>query len=235
MWTVTLVLAICLPAMARYTDKRWFSCRVAAESIKCAVWRYAVRVAPFGGDDAAARQRFASAVSDIVNAREFKTAYLASHRDPEGQLITNRMATLRSTSFERRRRLYVQCRVLDQKRWYAKRARQNAKRESAYRWFSIIAPILAIVAISFPHEFDGFSLVAAVPFIMTTVAAATAWAQTLRYGELATSYSHVYHELTRQEETVSNCHECDFDEAVDQVEATISREHSTWLVRRQIS
>ena len=232
-WTITLIFVICLPAFAmiRQTGKRWFSCRSVAESVKSAVWRYTVKAAPFGGDDDAASQRFTSTVQDVKMATKFETKYLAGHNDPEGELITTRMTTLRSESYESRRSLYLWFRVRDQKCWYAKKAQRLSRWESWYQWFAILAPILAIVAIVLPYNFNGVSFGAAVPFVMTVVAAATAWAQTMRYGELASSYSYVFDQLTYLETLVSSCQESDFDDAVDQVESTISKEHSIWRVR----
>lgn len=235
-WTITLILVCCLPAVSRacQADKRWFSCRAVAESIKGAVWRYVAKVEPFRGDDAIARQEFASVVRAITTkAVEFESSYLADHIDPEGKSITTRMSTLRSMSFGCRRNLYLRFRVRDQKRWYSNKAKQCAKRERVFRWVAIVMPIVAMVLIFLPRYLDG-SLVSIVPLIMTIVATATAWAQTMRYAELASSYSYVALELTRQEDDVANCLESDFGAAVDQVESTISKEHSIWRAKRDL-
>lgn len=235
-WTLALVFVLFLPivSMARKDDKRWFSCRAAAESIKSITWRYIMKVEPFGGDDDTARNQFTSSLRDIM--QEASTAGLvAEHVDPEGQAITASMTIVRSMDFEHRRDLYRQCRVADQKSWYSNKARACSKNERLFQRFLILVPFIATISLLLYFYLDYRPLAATVPFLMTVTAAATAWAQTKRYAELAISYSHVAVELTNQEVQVASCQESEFNSTVDQVETAISKEHNIWRVRRDMN
>lgn len=235
-WIMILLLALFLPIISRSCkyDKCWFSCRAAAESIKSAAWRYIMKVEPFEYQDDTAMNLFTSSLSDIMQEAA-TTGLIAEHIDPEGQSITVSMMAARSMDFERRRHIYRQYRVADQKRWYSNKAIACSKKERWFQWVSILVPLVATISLLLYFYVDYRPLAAMVPFLMTATATATAWAQTRRYAELANSYSHVAVELANQETQVESCQESDFNATVDQVEAVISREHNIWRVRRDIS
>ena len=74
-----------------------------------------------------------------------------------------------------------------------------------------------------------------VPLLMTCAASAIAWSQIKRYGELAQTYSLASQELGDQEAIASDItEEADFLALVEQVEETISREHTMWCARRDV-
>lgn len=234
-WTLVLLFVLPLPivSMARKDDKRWFSCRAAAESIKSVSWLYIMKTEPFGNEDDVARKRFTSSLKGIMKEAS-TTGFVAEHIDPEGQSITASMTAIRSMDFERRRNLYRQYRVADQKRWYSNKAKFCSKKERRSQWFLTLVPIVATISLLLYFYLGWRPLAAAVPLLMTVTAAATAWAQTKRYAELANSYSHVAVELANQEAQVASCQESDFNATVNQIEAIISREHNIWRVRRDI-
>ena len=74
-----------------------------------------------------------------------------------------------------------------------------------------------------------------IPLLMTIAASAIAWSQMKRYSELAQTYSLAAQELGDQEAIALNItEEADFLALVEQVEETISREHTIWCVRRDV-
>ena len=232
---IVLVIGVALTWVSRVRrdDEVWFDCRAIAESTKTATWRFMMKAAPFK-DDSIAKQSFIDQLRQIRRARPSSPKDLAQSLDANAQSLSNFMNDMRRKSLDERRNLYLVSRLRDQKTWYSNKAKFNSKKESCWFWTIVILQVLA-VALAIIWAASSRLPVNMVPLLMTCAASAIAWSQMKRYNELAQSYSLAAHELGEQETIACNItEEADFVALVEQVEETISREHTLWCARRDV-
>ena len=217
----------------RRDNKTWFDCRAIAESTKTVTWRFMMKAAPFK-DDSIARVSFIDQLQRIRGERHFSSQDLAQSLDASSQSISDFMDNVRQKPLNERQNLYLVSRLRDQKNWYSNKAKFNSKVESYWFWIVLAFQMLAI-AWAILQASSGGLPANMVPLLMTFAATAIAWSQTKRYGELAQTYSLAAQELGDQEAIASDItEETDFLTLVEQVEETISREHTMWCARRDV-
>ena len=229
---IVLVTGVVLTWVSRVRrdDKVWFDCRAIAESTKTATWRFMMKAAPFR-DDSIANQSFTIQLQRILEARPSSPKDLAQSLDANAQAISGFMSNMRQKSVDERRNLYLEARLRDQKAWYASKAKLNSKKEDCWFCTVVVLQVLAIV-LAIIWAASSSLPVNMVPLLMTCAASAVAWSRMKRYSELAQSYSLAALELGGQEKIATG--EADFLAFVEQVEETISREHTMWCVRREV-
>ena len=192
-----------------------------------------MKAAPFK-DDSTAKQSFIDQLRRIRAARPSSPKDLAQSLDANAQTLSSFMNDMRRKSLDERRNLYLESRLRDQKTWYSDKAKFNSKKESCWFWTIVILQVLA-VALAIIWAASSSLPVNMVPLLMTCAASAIAWSQIKRYGELAQTYSLASQELGDQEAIASDItEEADFLALVEQVEETISREHTMWCARRDV-
>ena len=232
---VALVAGILLSVSSRTRkyDEKWFNCRAIAESAKSATWRFMMKACPFEDDDTA-HETFRSTAREIQSRSQPVLYALAPHQVSDAQLISRSMINMRGKSLQERLSKYLESRLLNMKTWYIEKAAYNAVRET--RWFYLtttlqfFAIIGAIIQLGFGWEVN------VVPILMTCAAASIAWNQTKRHRELAQSYALVVQELQELESMAGDhLQEPDFRKLVNDVEFAISREHTMWCVRREVT
>lgn len=229
MVTVTLTWI----SRSRRDDEVWFNCRAIAESTKTTAWRFMMKAAPFE-DNSAAKGQFISKLKEIRKARSSSLAALAKDLDVDAQSISDFMNDMRTKSLSDRKTFYIKSRLLDQKAWYSKKADYNLRNKSYWSWITIVLQILA-TSLAIVQAVSSSLSVNVVPILITCVAAAVAWSQMKRHGELAQTYSLATQELGDQEALDwPTMKEDDFLSLVEQVEETISREHTMWYARREV-
>jgi len=234
---IAVILALGLLVLwitrSRRDDKAWFDCRAIAESVKTATWRFMMNVTPFQ-DSESAGKRFVEELREIRETRPDCAKPIAGRIDANASAITEFMKQVRSRSFQERKEFYVEDRLRDQNSWYSKKANMNAR--SGTRWFWATAVLQAIVvSIAVVQASTGSFKISVVPVLTTIAAAVAAWSQMKRYDELAKTYSLAAQELGELEAIADSLsQERDFPQLVEQVEETISREHTMWCARRDV-
>ena len=144
------------------------------------------------------------------------------------------MWQIRSASLKERKGFYTESRVRDQKSWYSHKAKTNAKMGARWFWTTVALQAVAVVTAIIQAVAGGLGF-KIVPVLATCAAAVTAWSQTKRYDELAQSYALAAQELEELESIANNLkNDDDFPQLVEQVEETISREHTMWCARRDV-
>ncbi len=232
---IILVIGVVLTWVSRVrrNDKVWFDCRAIAESTKTATWRFMMKAAPFK-EDSTAEQSFIERLQEIRGARPSSPTDLAQSLDANAQPLSKFMNDVRRKSVDERRDLYLKSRLHDQKIWYLNKATFNSRKENYWFWAVVVLQVLAIV-LAIIWVASSSLPVNVVPLLMTCAASAIAWSQMKRYGELTQSYSLAAQELGEQEAITSKITEEDnFLVLVEQVEETISREHTMWCARRDV-
>ncbi len=219
---------------SRKDDNVWFDCRAIAESTKTATWRFMMRAAPFT-ENASADETFISQLREIREARPGSGQHLAGNIDPNATAISDFMREMRVRIFEERKSFYITSRLRDQKSWYSRKANLNSRFETNWFWATTGLQGLAVVISIIEAASGGFPL-NAVPILTTCAAAVAAWRQMKRHSELAQTYALAAQELGELESiAVSLSSEADFLSLVEQVEETISREHTMWCARRDVA
>jgi anti-sigma-K factor RskA len=235
--TMAIVLALGFLILwimrARQDDKIWFDGRAVAESAKTVTWRFMMKVPPFHEDNKA-EDRFISQLKEIRGARPHLGKHMAAVQDANGLSITDFMHEKRAATLEERRAFYVSDRLADQRSWYAKNAKLNAK--SSARWFWIVAALqIAAVVLAVIQAVSKGLGINIVPAITTCAAAFAAWGQMKRYDELAQSYALAAQELEELKSLSSSQTAVeDFAQFIEQAENSISREHTMWCARRDV-
>ena len=169
----------------------------------------------------------------ILNNLSLST--LAPYQDSEAKLISDFMRDVRGKSTEERKNQYIKSRLLDQKTWYTKKASDNSVAETRWFYGTTGLQFLAIVLAIIQAAVTTIS-VNLVPILMTCAAASIAWSRMKRHGELAQSYSLAAQELGELEAVSSSVRqESEFCQFVNNVEYAISREHTMWCVRRDVT
>lgn len=237
----TVVLAVGLILLwiirgQRY-DKIWFDCRAIAESVKTSTWRYMMQTAPYCAnvEDSLVDKRFLQKLEEIRKMRPGIEHYLAGHSTSGISAISEYMRKVRSLPLDKRKDIYLRKRLLDQKQWYEIKA--GTHRSSASKWFwtivvlQILALTMAIIQLAAKlHRVD------LIPILVTLVAVFVAWSQIRRHDELTQGYFLAAQELGSLESLAPHVQETEkLEEFVLQTENTISREHTMWCARREIS
>jgi hypothetical protein len=213
----------------RKYDKRWFDARAVAESAKTVAWRYVMHVAPFDSENADAKL-----VQELTSIGKDRPVLLTHSHGGHGEQITDAMKALRNAGFVNRKSAYLRDRVEDQRAWYAEKATKNSRYASLWFWMTLCLQIAALVSVVM--KAGGVASFSPASLFMTLAATATAWNQAQRHDELSASYSLAAHEIANLKTLLGGCDEetsCLL--LVEDVEEAISREHTMWRARRNVS
>ncbi|MCE7000192.1 DUF4231 domain-containing protein [Saccharothrix sp. S26] len=224
-FAVALVVEILL--WTQQPERDWYAGRAVAESIKTLAWRYAVGGAPFPVDAARSGELYRDRVAEVVAQGEQRLAMEGDDPSP-----TRAMTALRASSFEQRRKVYLDNRVQEQKDWYSARARHN--RERALRWrIGLIGGEVAAIVLAGGQAFAGWNVDLS-GVLAACVASGAAWLGTRRHSTLATSYSMAARELVLVRVKLRDADEASWADAVAEAEKSMGREHRLWLASRPV-
>jgi hypothetical protein len=212
----------------RRADQDWYQCRALAESIKTLTWRYAMRAEPFKED---AQNDFRTLLRDLFRANQHIGHRIAG-LNPEGEQITAEMDRVRRSSLADRKRLYLRCRIRDQRTWYAAKAKWNKRQINWWIAICVTVYVAAILSVLSKLRYPDWS----VPTEPLIVAAASAlgWMQIKKFSELSSAYTLAAHEIGIIETRAGAARSNDaFSGFVNEAEQAFSREHTQWIARQQ--
>jgi len=208
-------------------ERRWYSARAVAESVKTLSWRYMMTAAPFEGGspdaEAKAAALFESFVHDIAEQEEAPV--------PKIQEITAKMQEIRAWPRAARLTLYLQERLEEQRTWYAGNSERNEESGRRVLYMAVATQIVACVLALIPifREIPDFGGVFA-----TVSASALAWMQLKKYEDLTQAYKTAAKELSRIGSGVApgwTPSDAELSRFVLDTENAISREHTLWLAK----
>lgn len=229
---ILLLTAAIVRYLLRATDpsKAWFEGRAVAESVKTLTWKYITRVSPLSADDHHADDMFTELLHDVIG--EHMTLAVPHRLDSDElmQQITPGMRRRRALTFEERRAEYLEDRVRDQLRWYARRSHDHERTASFWFTAGIIAEVAAlgyaIVLVASPTWPNIIGL-------LSTVTAASATLARLRGdNEVAQRYALAAQELATIQHRIEASNPHTFPARVVEAESAISREHTMWAAKR---
>lgn len=218
----------------RRWERVWYAGRAVAESVKSLTWKFIAGADPFPItlDSGEAVERFANFLRELLQENRHLAAAF-SGKDAVGEQVTDQMTHWRGSEVGLLRDVYSAQRVNEQQEWYANNAATNKRYQNI--WFTLLvlfqagaglAAVLLTINPTIPWRATA---------VFSTLASATvAWGQVKRFQELAQAYSFAAQELslisaraphvgTREE----------LARFVNDSETAISREHSTWVARRE--
>ena len=217
--------------MTQQPDRQWHRARAVAESAKTLLWRYQVGGRPFGHGGSGSKevdQAFLSRIQDLL--ARFPDLDLPPARQDQ---ITPSMRELRSQPLGQRKVAYLECRIRDQRDWYAAKAEWNKKRGWRFQIglvsIELLALLAAILGAANLLPFGVYSVLAALAI------AGVGWLQIKRHRSIGAAYSLASHDLASASSTLSAI---DDEEAwegfVSETEEAISREHTLWLAAHSV-
>jgi hypothetical protein len=214
-------------------EKTWYGARVVAESVKTLSWRYMTCSEPFTVTllRSKADTEFVSNLSKIISER--KEIFWRFNGDLGiGSQITDTMRKVRNLDVETRKRIYLEQRINDQRKWYGIKAKQN--KNLVGKWFfAVVFSKLLAVGASLLIVISPESPINIAGVFSALTAAFLAWMQVKQHQELAQSYGVAAQELGLIAEQVSYVKTdedlCNF---ISDSENAISREHTLWSAKR---
>jgi hypothetical protein len=233
--SLLLLLSILVSLVGQSEDVQgtWFECRAVAESLKSLTWRYMMRVPPYNRRSGLeADRRLIDEFREVLDAAAGIEAYLVrEHANDEGH-ITESMRETRGLPLPARKALYVEHRLGDQRAWYESRAATNRRGAAVWFWATVALQGAALAAGVIGWSGPGLLLVSP---LATIASVAVAWRQTRAFTDLSLSYSRAAEELASLRSLADHAGSvAAFADFVEQVEETISREHTMWVARRTV-
>lgn len=233
---IILASTACLLYMANSKpEKEWYGCRALSESIKTSTWRYMMRAEPFENASTIkiVNKKFSDFLLKILASNEHMRQSI-SKRPKGGRQITEEMNNIRGLSFEERKGIYLNKRIIEQREWYLTKVKAN--RKQFRRWVSIcvllqgFAIIIAITRLQYP---DGLDVWPTEPMLVMA-SAVIGWIQIKKFNELASAYSLTAHEIGIIQERIDHITEEEFSDFVNEAELAFSREHTQWVARQNV-
>jgi len=211
-------------------DRHWYSGRAVAESVKTLVWRFISKAEPFNNSDAADRHNFTLRLSKIVEQNKGVAGLLSTHLD--GVQISNEMEMRRQAEVTERIEYYREFRIVDQQRWYAKKASYNRRMVNGYFAFLFVTICVAIFFSITKIEYPAASFWPTDVFV-TLAAGILSWIQANRFQELSASYALTAHEISLiRQQAISTMTDDELSSFIGDAENAFSREHTQWIARR---
>ena len=215
-------------------DKKWFSCRAIAESVKSVTWRYMTQAKPYNGqpDSDKIDREFLKNLKEIRNS-QLEGAKKLGKQTISGNDVTQHMRAVRSKSFNERKSYYNKERVIDQKKWYSTKANINEKNRALFFWSSLVLEIIAVILAFLLLHIPSLPI-NPIAILIIIVATVTVWTQIKKHRELSQSYGLVVQELGQISSMYVHVdNEDKLSDYVQNVEDVISKEHTMWLAKRE--
>lgn len=211
-------------------DRKWYAARALAESVKTVAWRYVTRAEPFDTDEKAARVHLRSTITKIVEQNKEIAGQFKKNLD--GQQLTQSMSELRLSSLYSRIDTYLNSRVSDQHKWYARKSQLNSI--WARNWFIALVVLLLVgVGMALLRVGNQFDAPWPVDFVIASATAILTWTQAKRFSELSSAYSLAALEIgSIQTQIAEIVGEAEFSKFVGDAENAFSREHTQWAARK---
>jgi len=217
--------------LMKYEDT-WYVGRAVAESTKTRAWRFMMAAPPYPvlDPDGQSRKQFIDDMKEITGERGDVTFSISL--DPKLPEISDEMTKLRHSSLADRLAAYIECRVADQRTWYAKKSKMSIAAESkAFGW--MCGAQIAAIVVSLYAIYDNQPTSGSVGVLASVSAAVLAWMQVKKYQETGKAYEIASEELGFAESLAKDIStEDQLSDFVIDTESAISREHTLCVARR---
>lgn len=213
-------------------ERKWYSNRAVAESVKSIAWKYMTGAPPF--EMSLTSQGAEGILKDELETLLKQTSKVGVDKCEHNDAITDMMRRVRNSTLETRLETYMQYRVDDQCNWYRDKSNWNAQR--AVKWLIasiVMQAVAAMVAVAMIFNEDALFNPAGV--FAAIASSMMAWLQFRRHQELEQSYHVAHQELALARMSSSQVESVEqLARYVADTETAISREHTGWLARREL-
>jgi len=229
--TALALVGVVLTEVGLRTDKpeeRWYDGRTLAESAKSLGWRFSVGATPFpcGGDENATEQRFTRQLRQLL-----ADAPVTSISPPDRGAITEGMRRLRAADLATRRACYLEHRVDDQQRWYARKAIDSERQ--ARHWQTGLFVIEGVGIAAALARAVGYVQLDLAGVVAALIAAGGAWSGMRQLSTLARAYTFAANDLAIVRDSLQGAStESSWADEVADAEDAVSREHTMWRASR---
>jgi len=224
----TAALSVEIWLLAERPEHAWYDGRALAESAKTIAWRFAVGGQPFPAGLARPEVSLAEQLADVLH--DSPTAEIVP---TTGNVVSRAMAELRASPLTTRMDIYIEDRIADQQRWYARKAEYNDKRSSVWKMLLITVEMLGVLAgLATAYDVIRLDLTS---IISTGLGVGVAWLALKQHESLTRAYALASHELALIGARLrSVTTEDEWAAAVADAEEAISREHTMWRAARVV-
>lgn len=213
-------------------EQTWYRSRALAESVKTMTWRFAMRAVPFDDAKSAdARADFRTLLQGVLETNK-EVASVFDRSNSNAEQLPNEVQTTREFSLADRKRIYLNERVEEQRKWYHDKSESN--RRAAKLWFtaSIAAYVVGFFFI-LVRVFDPAVMGWPTEPFLIIAASIVGWTQIKKFNELAAAYSLTAQEIGLAEIPIRDAQTNGaFSAAVNEAELVFSREHTQWSARQ---
>ncbi|OEU63614.1 MAG: hypothetical protein BBJ57_06320 [Desulfobacterales bacterium PC51MH44] len=232
---IALSLAIIVLFIEKILAHRegWFKCRALTEAVKAESWKFRSANSTYSQDknDSEVISSFISFLSSVRNSLHVSKHVAGFNMD--GDEITKEMLTSRQANLSERASVYRSERIIDQVKWYSKKA--NSAKINFNRFFTatFFALLLGIIfaSVQFFGYLQNYSLIGLFAALATTM---SGWNQVRRYETLAITYTKAAEELRSISQITSEVkNDSELDNVVEDSEAVISKEHTIWVQKSE--
>jgi hypothetical protein len=213
-------------------EKSWYEGRAIAESVKTLTWKLITGTTPFhlSLSDKEFQSIFSENLKKIIGQKK-DFFVLIGKKYPNENMISPEMIEIRESSFQERKRIYLEDRIQNQIDWYSKSSKKNSKNKNVTFGFMIGFQILGILF--FILELHGLVKLSFTSISITLTSILLTWLQLKRFQELTESYAITAMELKFiKDKSKFITNDAELAKYVDDSETAISREHTLWLARR---
>jgi hypothetical protein len=244
--TAIALLLTVITILVRYRwqpGERWRQSRFVGESDASLAWRYGAKATDFDlGTGSATYEDADDWYKTKAGILVDQSEKLDLPDDGDNKERTALMGKLRDGSLQDRFELYRDLRAIDQREWYAGKAKGLKRTRNMWRWLLILTYAVGI-ALLFTH---GTGLRNLVPFglldanywplVAATVGGITAYVAARHYDDLAQTYEHTRSKLSLEIDSMDDfapeppdaAKEAKFARWVDRIEILMDAEHQQW-------
>lgn len=210
----------------------WYRSRALAESVKTATWRLVMGAQPFSKESEQENlESFRTLLVELLRENTGIGKHLAGDWSGHDQVTPEMLMVLRE-SYDKKKMRYLNDRIDDQRKWYAKKSGKNRTASSNFFWYTCGAYVCAILLLVVRIAVPEFSY-APIEVFAIVASSFIGWKQIKRFDELASAYGLTAHELgivrSRYEGVTDSALLAAF---VSDAENAFSREHTQWAARR---
>jgi SMODS and SLOG-associating 2TM effector domain 1/SMODS and SLOG-associating 2TM effector domain 3 len=207
-------------------ERGWYRSRAVAESVKTLTWRYMMCAAPYD------RSLDTPTATRLFNGVLHEIALQEPEVDPpEPVEVTAKMQAVRTWPAADRLEAYLAQRIADQREWYSKKSKQNARSGDRLLYLAAATQVLALVFALLLINFE--TLPDIVGVVASISASLLAWMQLKRYEDVSQAYLTAAKELSHiQGAAPARPSDDDLSRYVIDSENAVSREHTLWLAKR---
>lgn len=213
-------------------EKSWYEGRAIAESVKTLTWKLITGTTPFDLNlsDKEYQSIFEENLKKIIGQKK-DFFVLIGKKYPNENMISDEMIEIRKSSFEKRKRIYLESRIQNQINWYSINSKKNSTHKNITFIFMIGFQILGILF--FILELNSLIKVSFTSISIALTSILLTWLQLKRFQELTESYAITAMELKFiKDKSKFITNDDELAKYVDDSENAISREHTLWLARR---